>query len=60
MLHILFVSYLEKENKNSYDKELANQMTEQIINIIKVSIELLKLPIIKNATKGCFSCFKSI
>mgnify|MGYP007100181053 CR=1 FL=1 len=25
MLHILFVSYLEKENKNSYDKELANQ-----------------------------------
>ena len=61
MLRILFVSYMQSlENPdNSNNEELANQLTEQIINLIRVSVELLKLPAIKNATKGCFSCFKN-
>lgn len=54
ILHILFMLYIQTNKK--YDAETANQSVEQIVKIIKVAIELLKLQGIKIPANGCFSC----
>ena len=54
VLHVLFMLYIQT-NKN-YDMESANKSIEQIVKIIRLSIELLKMPQIKIMKKGCLSC----
>ena len=54
ILHILFVLYMQ--NNKKYDVELANTSVEQILNIIKMAVALLKMTGIKVEKKSCFDC----
>ena len=54
ILHILFMLYIQTNKK--YDTEKGKQSIEQIVQIIKLAVELLKLPGIKIPKRGCFSC----
>ena len=52
ILHILFMLYIETNKK--YDAESANESVNQIVKIIKVAVELLKLSGIKIPANDCF------
>jgi hypothetical protein len=53
-LHLLFMLYIQTNKK--YDMESANESIEQIVNIIRLAIELLKMPQLKIMKKGCLDC----
>ena len=54
VLHLLFMLYIQTNNK--YDMESANESIEQIVKIIRLAIELLKMPQLKIMKKGCLDC----
>ena len=56
LLRIVVTVYVEKQNKD-YNKESINLLVEQVMNIVKIAIELMKLPIIEVLPKkGCLRC----
>lgn len=58
LLRIMVILYLEKENKD-YGNKSVNLLVEQVMTIVKIAIELMKLPIMEVAPKkGCFGCFR--
>jgi hypothetical protein len=53
ILHVLFMLYIQTNKR--YDAESANESVNQIVKIIKVAVELLKLSEIKMPANSCFS-----
>ena len=53
ILHVLFMLYIQTNKR--YDAESANESVNQIVKIIKVAVELLKLSEIKMPSNSCFS-----
>ena len=58
MLRILFISYIIPlvRDKDVNNVETVNQMVEQLLKIVKVAIELLRLPTMKVNMRSCFGC----
>lgn len=56
LIRILLVIHLKQTNKTD-NIELINNSVEQIISIIRVAVELLKLPILKQKNNCCIKKF---
>jgi hypothetical protein len=57
LVKVLLVIHLKQTNKN-YTPDDINTSVEQIVSIVRISVELLKLPIIKMKKPCCLNLFK--